>query len=305
VRELKLQDPDRKSWRQNRKRTTTSCGELGVVLIVSQALNPEPSLMPDRRQHRGPHPEDVRLFDLQAQRTLRLAAADFHWLLDHGYPHDSALKLVGDRYALVARQRIAVSRCSCSNAAAARRRRGQLNGGQLRGAILWIDGYNVLTTIEAALAGGVILAARDGTYRDMASMHGSYRKVAETLPALELLGHTIAALEVAECRWFLDAPVSNSGRLKGIIETLAAARAWPWRAELVPAPDILLAGRGAATEPTQRHPGATDPERAAPTSIVVATADSVILDRCAAWFNLAKETVVASVPNAWVVGLDG
>jgi len=40
----------------------------------------------------------------------------------------------------------------------------------------------------------VILAARDGAYRDMASMHGSYRKVAETLPALELLGRTIAAL---------------------------------------------------------------------------------------------------------------
>ena len=45
-----------------------------------------------------------------------------------------------------------------------------------------------MTTIEAALSGGVILAARDGAYRDMASMHGTYRKVAETLPALELLG---------------------------------------------------------------------------------------------------------------------
>ena len=260
--------------------------------------------MPDRRQHRGPHPEDVRLFDLQAQRTLRLAAADFHWLLDRGYPHDSALKLVGDRTPWWRG-----SGWPSAGALAATRR---LPGDEVAnwtaggyGGPLWIDGYNVLTTIEAALAGGVILAARDGTYRDMASMHGSYRKVAETLPALELLGHTIAALAVAECRWFLDAPVSNSGRLKGIIETLAAARAWPWRAELVPDPDILLAGPGAATEPTQRHPGATDPERAAPTSIVVATADSVILDRCAAWFNLAKETVVASVPNAWVVGLDG
>ena len=261
--------------------------------------------MPDRRQHRGPHPEDGRLFDLQAQQALRAAAADFRWLLDHGYPHDSALKLVGDRYALVARQRIAISRCSCSSAAAARRRRGQMNAGQLRGGILWIDGYNVLTTIEAALAGGVILAARDGTYRDMASMHGSYRKVAETLPALELLGHTIAALAVAECRWFLDAPVSNSGRLKRIIEAMAAARAWPWRAELVPDPDILLAGPEAAAEPSQRHPGATtDPKLTAPAGIVVATADSGILDRCAAWFNLAKETIVASVPNAWVLGLD-
>jgi len=145
---------------------------------------------------------------------LRAAAADFCWLLTRGYAHDSALKLVGDRHSLVARQRVAVSRGCCSEAQAAQRRSRQVGGEQLRGAALWLDGYNVLITIEAALAGGVILAARDGAYRDMASMHGSYRKVAETRPALELLGRVIAAFEVAECRWYLDRPVSNSGRLK-------------------------------------------------------------------------------------------
>ena len=80
----------------------------------------------------------------------------------------------------MARQRTAVGRCCCSDAEAARRRSCQVGGERLCGAALWLDGYNVLTTIEAALAGGVILAARDGAYRDMASMHGSYRKVAET-----------------------------------------------------------------------------------------------------------------------------
>ncbi len=263
--------------------------------------------MPDHRKHRGPHPEDARLFDLQAQQLLRAAAADFGWLLSHGYPHDSALKLVGDRYALVARQRTAISRCCCSDAAAARRRNCQVDAGQLRGALLWVDGYNVLTTIEAALAGGVILAARDGAYRDMASMHGSYRKVAETLPALDFLGHSLAAFHVAECRWFLDEPVSNSGRLKGIIEALAAARGWPWRAELVPDPDVVLAG--SAAEAVQEAPQPPSVARTnhflAPSGIVVATADSVILDRCSAWFNLARETIVQSVPDAWVMELGG
>ena len=145
-----------------------------------------------------------------------------------------------------------------------------------------VDGYNVLTTIEAALAGGVILAARDGAYRDMASMHGSYRKVAETLPALDLLGHAIAAYQVAECRWFLDQPVSNSGRLKGIIDTMAAAGGWPWRVELVPDPDIVLAGpaaEAARKTPQPRPVGGRD-DRPVPPGVVVATADSVILDRC-------------------------
>ena len=237
--------------------------------------------MPDRRKHRGPHPEDARLFAPEAWPLLREATADLCWLLSRGYADKSALKLVGDRYDLVARQRTAVGRCSCSDAKATRRREHRVGPQQLAGRPLWLDGYNVLTTIETALAGGVVLAARDGTYRDMASMHGSFRKVAETLPALKLLGRVTAAFEVHECVWYLDRPVSNSGRLKQLIERVAAAEGWPWRVELVPNPDIPLAE----------------------TPQVVATADSAILDRCAAWLNLARETVVRQVPQAQVACL--
>jgi len=251
--------------------------------------------MPDRRTHRGPHPEDARLFDAEAQPLLRAAAADFCWLLDRGYAHDSALKLVGDRHGLVARQRTAVSRCCCTEAQSARRRAHEVGHQRLRGAALWLDGYNVLTTIEAALAGGVILAARDGAYRDMASMHGSYRKVAETLPALELLGHTLAAYRLRECRWLLDRPVSNSGRLKGIIEELAAARGWAWRVELAPNPDAVLSDP--ATWETTEVIDKQD--------VVAATADSAILDRCPGWFNLARETIRSHVPLANVLEMVG
>jgi hypothetical protein len=47
--------------------------------------------MPDRRTHRGPHPEDARLFDLKARPMLCAAADDFCRLLSRGYPHDSTL----------------------------------------------------------------------------------------------------------------------------------------------------------------------------------------------------------------------
>ncbi len=134
---------------------------------------------------------------------------------------------------------------------------------RVRGALVRLDGYNVLTTVEAALAGGVILAARDGCFRDMASMHGSYRKVAETLPALEILGSLAEELGVQQCAWYLDRPVSNSGRLKQIMEELAARRAWNWSVQLVPDPDAVLVN---------------GPE-------LVATADSMVLGFCDAWFN--------------------
>jgi len=56
--------------------------------------------MPDRRTHRGPHPEDGKLFAAAAVSDLRLALADFSLLLTKGYAEKSALKLVGDRLSL-------------------------------------------------------------------------------------------------------------------------------------------------------------------------------------------------------------
>ena len=237
--------------------------------------------MPDRRTHRGPHPEDARLFAPGIHAKLSQAVDDLCWLLTRGYAPNSSLKLVGDRYGLVARQRVAVARCSCSDGDADRRRLNEVPAQTLYNRPLKLDGYNVLTTIEAALSGGIILAARDGAYRDMASMHGSYRKVVETLPALELLGAELADLHIAECIWYLDRPVSNSGRLKTLMEELASKKGWLWRIELTPNPDTLLA---------------ESPE-------VVATADSVILDRCSSWYNLARIVIARRVQQACIVDL--
>ena len=58
---------------------------------------------------------------------------------------------------------------------------------QLAGNELVIDGFNILTTIEAALGGAVVIVCRDTTCRDIAGIHGGYRRVAETEPALDQL----------------------------------------------------------------------------------------------------------------------
>jgi hypothetical protein len=237
--------------------------------------------MPDRRTHRGPHPYDERLFAPEMVPRLREATGDLSWLLSRGYTTVSALKLVGDRYELEQRQRVAVSRCACSDAARARRQERQISLAGLRDQTLLIDGYNLLTTIEAALAGGFVLAARDGSFRDMASMHGTWRRVAETIPAAELIGAALAEIGVAGCQWYLDRPVSNSGRLKRILLDLAASNGWQWEVELVDDPDRILA---AATLP-------------------VATADSAILDRCSAWVNLAAEAIRDRIPQARIIDL--
>ena len=141
--------------------------------------------MPDKRTHRGPHPEDAESVAPPVWPTLRKAVADLSWLLSSGYADKSALKLVGDRYSLTQRQRMAVRRCACSDFALTRRRRHEVPRSDVADETLLLDGYNVLTTIEAGLAGGMIIAGRDGCYRDLASMHGTFRNHDEHVKKLD------------------------------------------------------------------------------------------------------------------------
>ena len=237
--------------------------------------------MPDTRRHRGPHPEDAGLFEPGRWAVLRTAVADLSWLLTRGYAEHASLQLVGDRFQLAQRQRIAVMRSACSDQALQHRRQTQLAAERLAERRLEIDGFNVLTTIEAALARGVLLGGRDGCIRDMASMHGSYRRVDETGLALQMIGRTLVEFRCTQCCWYLDRPVSNSGRLRTRLEQLAAVHGWPWQVELDWNVDAVLAA--------SPH--------------VVATADSVILDGCRAWFNLAREVLSHCLPEAPVIVL--
>lgn len=92
----------------------------------------------------------------------------------------------------------------------------------------------------------------------------------------------LSSLGVARVLIYLDSPVSNSGRLKGMLLEAAAEQGWPWAVELVPSPDAVLA---------RAEEG------------LVATADSGILDRCGPWLSLNRLLVSTRVPDAYLVDL--
>lgn len=138
--------------------------------------------MPDSRKHRGQHPSDAGLFGESQVPKLQQAVRDLSWLLSRGYAEKSSLRLVGDRYRLQSRQRLAVARSSCSRQAASRWRLHALPEEAMRGNTLFIDGFNLLITLESALSGGFILEGVDGCYRDMASIHGSYKRAVRGIP---------------------------------------------------------------------------------------------------------------------------
>src|SRR5215510_1037771 len=127
-------------------------------------------LMPDSRQHRGPHPDDAALFGRpDMQHTLRLAAGDLAWLLGRHYAPTAALTLVGNRYQLHTRHRQALARAVAAPAVARARRQRQVPATTLAGQTVAVDGFNQLITVEVALAGGLLLRGHDGALRDLAS----------------------------------------------------------------------------------------------------------------------------------------
>jgi hypothetical protein len=235
----------------------------------------------DKRAHRGADPRDDEAFGQPSWPALRGAVRDLSWLFGQGYTAVSALKLVGDRWSLTERQRQAVRRSACSDEARERRRAHQVAVDYVAGKDLVIDGFNVLTTVEAALGGAVVLICRDTTCRDIAGIHGNYRKVAETVPALEKLVTALARFGVRQTRWLFDRPVSNSGRLRSLMLDMAAEQSLDWSVELVDDPDPLLSG----------------------SQEIVATSDSAILDAGPPWFNLARLAIETTCPEANVVDL--
>jgi len=221
--------------------------------------------MPDKRKHRGANPKDAELFDTKNMPILRLAAADYSMLLSKDYPQPASLKLVGDKFKLKDRQRLALMRSCCSQIQAAQRKSREVPPDEVAGSEILIDGYNILITIEAALSSSFIFIGMDGCFRDLAGLHGTYRKVSETIPAIRLIDDCLAELKVSQITWFLDKPVSNSGKLKKIIEQQTNAKA-----VLLDSPDKHLKISGKIT----------------------ASSDSIILDNCKKWLNLARYVIV-------------
>jgi hypothetical protein len=238
-------------------------------------------LSPDTRQHRGAHPADKRLFSEDQLPLLRTATVELSWLLSRGYQMKSSLKLVGDRYGLTERQRLAVCRAACPDTSLRRRKEQCVAIEEIRNEQILVDGFNLIITIEAALSGGVLIACRDQSIRDLASVHGSYRSVQETERAISLVGAELEKLGPAAVTWLLDRPISNSGRLARKIEEIATENGWPWKVRLVFNPDTEII---------------SSPQ-------IAITSDSSILDRVERWTNLKTYLVAQRLSESWLLDL--
>jgi hypothetical protein len=220
-------------------------------------------------RHRGPHPKDRDLFAAERVPVLREATFELSWLLGRGYVNPSALKIVGDRHSLAARQRKAVERAAATDAGVAARTAKRPS--ELAGLDVDVDAFNALIVGESLLSGAPVFRGRDGALRDLAGVHGSWRRVAETERVIALLAGELRACK--SVRWLVDSPISNSGRLASML------RAHGHEVHVISNPDRALAEDGR----------------------VVATSDAWILDRCAGWIDLPAR--IAADHPSWIVDL--
>lgn len=226
--------------------------------------------------NRGKRSGDDRLFGGTCPRLLSMALDDAVYLLSRGYGERSVIQMVGNRYKLSQRQRLALQGAMASRDQVERRKMKECRESDLAGQPVAIDGFNLIILLESALSGAFVFQGRDGCCRDLSGVHGSYRQVRKTAEAIEMTGHVLNRLNVRGTSWLLDRPVSNSGRLKSDLQTVSERFSFSWEVELAYNPDKILAERDA----------------------VIVTSDSWVLDRAARWFNLGRYLIENHIREA-------
>ncbi len=230
-------------------------------------------------RNRGKQSNDDLWFAPKWHPIFTEAINDFCYFLSRGYAENSVLQIVGNRYRLNKRQRNAISRISASEQEIKARLQSVCQVAGIANEAIEIDGFNLLILLESALSGAYIFKGRDTTYRDISSVHGSYKRVVKTEKAIQLVGKSLKEGNVKSVKWYLDQPVSNSGRLKSQLLEISRANAFDWQVELVYDPDKVLAK----------------------SSNIIVSSDGWILDHAQRWFNLGAFIIEQHLPDSNII----
>ena len=212
---------------------------------------------------RGCVPEDECNFSPAAIEKMKTASRHICWLLNEGYDLKQASTFVGNHFILSERQRLAIVRSVAADSQLKIRKAKEKP--RLDNADVWIDGFNTIITLEVMFSDSILFECMDGTIRDLAALRGTYRIIPETENAVHALFNALEVQNVKSVHILLDAPVSNSGRLKTLAAGIGEEYSFDLDIQILKAVDSTL----------------WDKDN-------VITTDSIILDRCAGWFNLLK-----------------
>ncbi len=225
---------------------------------------------------RGFVPTDETEFDTNSVKILYQAGKDLCYLLNHGYKIKSASVFIGNHYMLSERQRLALVRAVSSKEDIQIRKEKEVC--DLNGQTVNIDAFNTIITLEVALSDSLLFHCMDDTIRDLAALRGTYRLIDKTDTAIGLIGKELEQKNIRKAVFYLDAPVSNSGRLAGLIRTGLKPFPFDVETEIICQVDSVLESKEN-----------------------VITSDAIILNKCLSWYNLNKNIIRNSLKNTFCI----
>lgn len=230
---------------------------------------------------RGYVPEDEKQFTGKQLELLQKAADEVQFLLDKGYDVKPVTTFVGNHYLFSERQRLALARSVSATEYIQKRVNKELlqTEREYLPKTVHIDGFNTVITLEVALSGSPVFYCKDGALRDLAGLRGTYRVIDKTQTAIELLLRQLELLYISEAVFYLDAPVSNSGRLSGLIRQCAKGYGISVQTQIIPDVDRIL----------EQMEG-------------VISGDAIILNRCKSWLNVMP-MIIGKMDHVWKIRL--
>ncbi|MCR4923866.1 MAG: DUF434 domain-containing protein [Lachnospiraceae bacterium] len=218
---------------------------------------------------RGYMPSDDKEFIDQIEK-LREAGEVLYYLINRGYQIKPASTFVGNHHLLSERQRLALARSISLKDSIEERVAKEVH--ELKDSVVYIDTFNTVITLEIAFSGSTLLYCMDGTIRDLAGLRGTYRIIDKTDMAVEAIRKVLEAEGVKEAHFLIDAPISNSGRLRSKIEDMFIGSYVNAICEVINDVDKNL----------------YEKER-------VITSDAIILDNCRSWYNLTGKAIQTEI----------
>jgi hypothetical protein len=231
---------------------------------------------------RGYDVDDEIAFKGDGYKKLLEAKEIVTFLLDHKFRVKQATMFVANHYMLNERQRLVLARGCGKTSDVAKRKAKMLKPEDLKGKEVFIDGFNAIIPLESMLSDSVLIQCADGAIRDLANLKGSYRIIDKTQSAIRLILQKLQNYGVAKATFYLDKPISNSGRLKSYINAIARDYAIEVDVELHDGVDKLL----------------YDKEN-------VISGDCIVLDKAISWYPLYADIVedYGKTHNVWLLDM--
>lgn len=222
---------------------------------------------------RGYVPTDEKEFKNQSLSKLYKASEDLFYLLNRGYKIKGASTFIGNHYLLSERQRLALVRGVSKYDDIIKRKSKEItNLSNIE--VVHIDGFNTIITIEVALSNSLIIKCMDETIRDLAGLRGTYSIIDKTEVAIKLIGEFLLEHKIKKAIFYLDRPVSNSGRLKMKILEMFEGSELQIEVENIDNVDSILQSKEN-----------------------VVSSDAIILDNCNSWINLNRNIIEEKISN--------